>query len=344
MSVRCIFCDLDLTNYAGNSFRPSSTMFECPKCGGVRLTQEARDDFEGEKFSDIDKKILSIISRNSYEKGERKFPDRPMSLGDLRFALKQYVSKEPLEKMDNTLFIINDISRLVGQELKLRIDIDYPYYHCMNAQELHAILRLLCDEGLINARDQANPHNGLSISAKGYQRIRELHRQRQDSRLCFVAMWLSKEMDKVFQDSIRPAIEYIDEGETLPRFKAIKIDKTEHVNDINDEIISQIRRSRFMVCDLTGYRGGVYFEAGFAYGLGIEVIYTCRKDWTKDELLFDKDGSPVELLRDKDKREIEIKKEGVHFDLAHRNRIEWEIDKLENFKISLMNRIKAIII
>ena len=27
-----------------------------------------------------------------------------------------------------------------------------------------------------------------------------------------------------------------------------------------------------------GARGGVYFEAGLAYGLGLPVIYTCRKD------------------------------------------------------------------
>jgi nucleoside 2-deoxyribosyltransferase len=66
-----------------------------------------------------------------------------------------------------------------------------------------------------------------------------------------------------------------------------QIDNVEHVNDINDEIIGQIRRSRFVVCDLTGYRGGVYFEAGFAYGLGLDVIYTCRKDWTKEETLTD---------------------------------------------------------
>jgi hypothetical protein len=38
-----------------------------------------------------------------------------------------------------------------------------------------------------------------------------------------------------------------------------------------------------------------------------------------------------------------IKKEGVHFDLDHRNRIEWEPDKLEDFKTKLANRIKAII-
>ena len=82
-------------------------------------------------------------------------------------------------------------------------------------------------------------------------------------------------------------LEYIEQGETEPKFTAVKIDGVEHINDINDEIIAQIRRSRFMVCGLTGYRGGVYFEAGFAYGLGLDVIYTCRKDWSKEEILKD---------------------------------------------------------
>ncbi len=35
---------------------------------------------------------------------------------------------------------------------------------------------------------------------------------------------------------------------------------------------------RFMIADFTGHRGGVYFEAGFAHGLGIPVIWTCRED------------------------------------------------------------------
>jgi hypothetical protein len=32
-----------------------------------------------------------------------------------------------------------------------------------------------------------------------------------------------------------------------------------------------------MVADFTGQRAGVYYEAGFARGLGREVIYTCRE-------------------------------------------------------------------
>ncbi|MFH1288314.1 MAG: hypothetical protein ABII25_06420 [bacterium] len=98
-----------------------------------------------------------------------------------------------------------------------------------------------------------------------------------------------------------------------------------------------------MVCDLTGYRGGVYFEAGFAYGLGLDVIYTCRKDWLKDEILKDESGNDIKSLFDNNGGKISILKEGVHFDLAHRNRIEWEPDKPEDFRIKLENRIKALI-
>jgi hypothetical protein len=33
-----------------------------------------------------------------------------------------------------------------------------------------------------------------------------------------------------------------------------------------------------VVADFTGHRGGVYFEAGYAQGRGIPVIWCCRKD------------------------------------------------------------------
>ena len=42
--------------------------------------------------------------------------------------------------------------------------------------------------------------------------------------------------------------------------------------------------------------------------------------------------------------DIRVRKEGVHFDLADMNRIEWEEDKLENFRKALENRIKAVIV
>lgn len=80
------------------------------------------------------------------------------------------------------------------------------------------------------------------------------------------------------------------------------------------------------MADLTGYRGGVYWEAGFAYGLGLPVIYTCHKSWLKPEY---NDNN-------------EITREGVHFDVEHRNMILW--DNVEELKIKLENRIAAVII
>ena len=39
------------------------------------------------------------------------------------------------------------------------------------------------------------------------------------------------------------------------------------------------RHGGLVVADFTGHRGGVYFEAGFARGLGIPVVWTCHKEY-----------------------------------------------------------------
>jgi len=69
-------------------------------------------------------------------------------------------------------------------------------------------------------------------------------------------------------------------------FRSLRIDAKETNNKICDEIIAEIRRSRFLVADFTEHRGGVYFEAGFALALGLPVIWTCRTDQL-EELHFD---------------------------------------------------------
>jgi hypothetical protein len=287
---------------------------------------------------------ISITLRTAWEQaGKPESVERRLGSSDLRQIIAQFRHLDPIEKMEHALVTLAKSSRFVGNKISVDAREDYPLYHCKEPGEVMGILNLLFKEGFTLAPDPINPHNNLSISAKGYQRLREIQKPNKASIACFVAIWFTPEMNDVFTSAIKPAIEFVEPGEKTPRYQAVKIDNIEHINDINDEIIAQIRRSRFMVCDLTGYRGGIYFEAGFAYGLGLEVIYTCRKDWAKEEILRDKDGKEVNVLFDSTGKEIAIKKEGVHFDLAHRNRIEWEPDKLEEFKAKLENRIKAVI-
>jgi nucleoside 2-deoxyribosyltransferase len=318
--------------------------YRCKMCGPIKLTEIAVERIQMQEFAEGEKHILSISLRNRSFLQGNKAPPKPLSSRDLKNLISLYQPLDPLDKMNHALLTIDRLTKKAGDRIKIPLPDDLFLYHCKEESELETILSYLVDTGDIKAQDITSPAYKLWITAKGYQTLRELKQTNKESNSCFVAMWFNPELKAVYGQAIQPAIEYIEEGATEPRFRAVRIDNEEHVNDINDEIIAQIRRSRFMVCDLTGYRGGVYFEAGFAHGLGMPVIYTCRKDWCDEDQLKDDAGKIVEFLKDSSARPIQVKKEGVHFDLAHRNRIEWEIDKLDEFKLKLENRIKAVIV
>ena len=77
-------------------------------------------------------------------------------------------------------------------------------------------------------------------------------------------------LDSVFDDAIVPALE------TDCRYVVNRVDRTPHNDDITDRILAGIRGAQFVVADFTLQRQGVYYEAGFAEGLGRTVIRTCR--------------------------------------------------------------------
>jgi nucleoside 2-deoxyribosyltransferase len=69
---------------------------------------------------------------------------------------------------------------------------------------------------------------------------------------------------------------------------------------ITEQLLSMIRSARLVVCDLTFERPNVYFELGFARGIGKKVITIARKattihfdvkDWT---CIFYSDSREVE--------------------------------------------------
>lgn len=95
------------------------------------------------------------------------------------------------------------------------------------------------------------------------------------SRDCFVAMWFDPSMEDVYQCGIYKPLKDIG-------FNPIRVDKIEHNDRIDHVIFDLIRRSRFVVADFTGNRAGVYYESGFASGLGLPVIHTCRRDSFKE--------------------------------------------------------------
>ncbi|MBA5776845.1 hypothetical protein H2509_06850 [Stappia sp. F7233] len=242
-----------------------------------------------------------------------------------------------LERADRLLGFLGTLSRFIGDEMRIKKPVDFWRFFAVsesnNEKEVEFLLEILLkrefiiqelpsvydSRGLIDFdQDAAIEESGdyldriITILADGYIHLAELETKAIDSKQAFIAMWFDDSVSEVYERGIAKAI--LDAG-----YQPVRIDKKDHNNKIDDEIVAEIRRSRFLVADFThgeaGMRGGVYYEAGFAHGLNIPVIFTCRQD------VIDK----------------------VHFDIRQYNHITWRLDKIEEFRRALANRISATI-
>lgn len=161
------------------------------------------------------------------------------------------------------------------------------------------VTEVLCNEmGLLVSQ---NNHE-YQVSPKGLLYLEG--RRESTSSIGFCAMWFNPEVLALWTHVIEPATR-------AAGYEPLRIDAKQHNGKIDDEIMASIRASRFVVSDFTGNRGGVYYEAGFAHGLGLPVIFMCREG---DEL---------------------------HFDIRQYNCIFWKPEDLEDAQSQLKNRILA---
>jgi len=147
--------------------------------------------------------------------------------------------------------------------------------------EVIFLVDYLVENGWLKRNGLKQP-DSVSVTVEGYAHIEDAKVNAGHTQ-AFVAMWFDDETKDAYEHGLRPAIEQTG-------YTAMRIDRKEDVNKIDDEIFAEIRNSRLLVADFTqgesGARGGVYWEDGFASGLGLEVIRTCRKD-CMDKVAFD---------------------------------------------------------
>ena len=182
---------------------------------------------------------------------------------------------------------INNLLKYIQEENEKNEENEFPqsvlkaYAECANDNEWYVMLDELRQYADMDQYAGEHPLT-ITLNAKGLKRLESLETNK-DSRQAFVAMWFDENMNDIYDKAIQPAIEEMG-------YKSMRIDRKEHNNKIDDEIIAEIKRSKFLVADFSygkdGIRGGVYYEAGFARNLGIPVIFTCRKE-NKNNLHFD---------------------------------------------------------
>ncbi len=266
----------------------------CPKCGTFKLAHMANT----RQLSKENQVKISGWVRDQNEL--REIPELTQDRINL-------ISASPLpgivERADRLLSHAIRNQKKLGEHIYIDVHIEYEAITYSQDDELIYLARFLDEEGLIKLVDNKAQ---ISITPHGYMRYEDLQTRPSTSAQGFVAMWFNESMRETYDRGLEVGIRQAG-------YDPLRVDSVEHVQKIDDEIIAQIRRSRFVVADFTGHRAGVYFEAGFALGLNLPVIWTCRHDHIGD----------------------------LHFDIRQFNCIDWT----ETAELSdrLRKRIEAVI-
>jgi hypothetical protein len=293
-----------------------NTYYNSPRAGGrYGISDMALDLLQKDDVTPSQRACLTTWLHNQREAGTKWPSITTKFLRSLR-SLRPLTTTERIEK---ALLYFNNRIRIGGKititpptfqtdrpdDLMLMILTESPA-----SSELVALLQMLSEMGWLAERDSTMSGHNFTLTAKGWLKIEELVTRLPDTSQVFVAMWFNPATEAAYEHGIKRAVE--DLG-----YRPRRIDKKEHNNKIDDEIIAEIRRSKFLVADFTcekeKVRGGVYFEAGFAMALPIPVFWTCSKDSFGD----------------------------VHFDTRQYNHIVW--DSPDDLREKLKVRIGAVI-
>lgn len=237
----------------------------------------------------------------------------PLTVDDRAERLLRFLAQET-ENLGEIVEIapVMSIGGSIGNNTRLNIAIQaMARSESVGFEEVPFLLDYLEEVGWIRVSRRNDQTRRCTVTVAGYRRIAE-QEVNPSSDQAFVAMWFDPTMDEARDKGILPAI-------WNTGYRPLVISEKPDVDKIDDEIIGEIRRSRFLVADFThgdkGARGGVYYEAGFALGLGLQVIRSCKKHV--------------------------IERNELHFDVRQHHHIVWET--ADELRVGLEARIRALL-
>ena len=270
--------------------------FKCPRCQSYILSGTA-----SAIVHTINAKQRPIISGWIYE--QNSAGSIPNISSETLKSLTRMSPPSLAERCDKLLLAVVRSQPEYGTRFNINETWMIAASYSPTKEQAHYVAKVLKERGHL---ELLAINGNAEITPSGYVAAEEMLRQNAGASQGFVAMWFSEDLREAYASGFSLAI--LNAG-----YNPVRVDGVEHIGKIDDQIIAQIRRSRFVVADFTGQRGGVYFEAGFAHGLNLPVFYTCRKDDLSN----------------------------LHFDIRQYNAIDWETPS--ELAERLANRISAVI-
>lgn len=251
---------------------------------------------------------LHLVSGYLRELTERGKRDTIVSAESARTMADTAPSTVP-ERSEKLLLTLAATSRFAGDRHEIHGPRDRSLAYSTSGGELMFLLHHLRQDGLLETSPvQSDPpiFHWVAVSLKGWTRVEELRAGSTSFAQAFVAMTFDPDLEWIYLEAIAPAIEQAG-------YQPLILSRHEHADRVDERIVLELNRSRFVVAEFSQHRPSVYFEAGYAVGRGLPVIWTCRAD------------------------DYEL----AHFDTRQYNHIVWRT--AEELRDRLYTRIKVVV-
>lgn len=193
-----------------------------------------------------------------------------------------------LSKADNNklgkYFKFQEIKKILAHESEFQDEIELQYI----------LDDVLCKMLKYLESKEVGQEKKYKITPTGYYYLYETQFKTSESNIVFCAMWFHTSTNVLWEEGINPTVSELN-------YRPVRIDKEHFTEEIMSQVFSYLNKSKFVVADLTGNRGGVYFESGFAKAKKIPIIFTCKESsWETDKPHFDVDHFPFLLWNEGD--------------------------------------------
>jgi len=279
---------------------------DCPRCGRYALDnallQGVQDGELKADYSDRQKAVLGYAIRRSN-------PEKVWTQQGIQKTIEGDYLPSVAEQVENLIYYMGCQQKSAGDRIELLYLKVLFLIGAIESQDVMFLTRGLVEEDVI-VGSLGSQSASIVLTIKGWDRFAQLTRGVEASNQGFMAMPFGYEdLTRIFYEHWKPAASQT--GLPLER-----LDENPMAGSISHRMQVEIRRSKYLVAELTHNNPGAYWEAGFAEGLGKPVIYLCEQSFFNDQ------------------------HNGVHFDVSKKQGVIWQADKLDEAKEQLKDIIR----
>lgn len=274
---RCPLCGEPLQEPMVRDFDTHDHRCRCRACGTYEMTMEAiHSPLRGEDGNFW----LGAATRQHWEMYRKPLLIR---LGDMEELAEQHSKTSVAENIQKLLNHFVRKSPRPSTRVEFNTDYDFRVIDARDSGEFEFYLKHLEASELIEFEEEGRHLASLPafyLTPSGWDHVLGTSASSAQHGRVFVAMWFHESMYDAYETGIKAALK-------STGYLPVCMNETLQNDDINFAILAEIRRAQFVIADITGARGGVYFEAGFAKALGKDVFFTCRRDRFDQDKHFD---------------------------------------------------------